>query len=206
MDSGIIETFSPQEDEFASLLLGESTTYRAFIDPRRIGDLASLLDEWRTCATAASAPLSLHWETFLRAVLMGSPGRLLLKSPNHTFRLPWLVKRFPDARFIWLNRGRHDMLRSNRRMWMAMAERYGQWRMRPAGLDAFLLRAVENHDEIFDWASRAIPERLYVADFDDVIHRMSAVLGRILGFLGVGESNSHNPVRRELSASPESTI
>jgi hypothetical protein len=184
MDEGIIETFSPQEDEFASLLLGESSTYRAFIDPRRIGELAALLDEWRTCGTAEEPPLTMRWEIFLRAVLMASSfGRLLLKSPNHTFRLPWLVKRFPRARFIWLKRDRSDVLLSNQRMWMAMAERYGQWRMHPAGLDRFLDRAIANHDEVFDWANRAIPERLYVADFDEVIHGRPALVGRIRGFL-----------------------
>jgi hypothetical protein len=41
---------------------------------------------------------------FLKAVIAQAPGPLLLKSPTHTFRLPWIAERFPDAQFIWLIR------------------------------------------------------------------------------------------------------
>jgi hypothetical protein len=47
MDEGYIETFSPQEDEFAALLLGEPSLYRVFIDPRRIDELIVHLEQWR---------------------------------------------------------------------------------------------------------------------------------------------------------------
>jgi hypothetical protein len=183
MDAGVIDTYSPQEDEFAALLLGENSTYRAFIDPRRFAELEALLDEWRASmvAGAGTVPLSSQWEVFLRAVLAHSPGRLLLKSPNHTFRIPWLAMRFPNARFIWLTRRTSDVLRSNRRMWTAMAERYGQWRLDPAALDRFLQHALVSHDEILDWARRNIPERLFVTTFDDVIGRASCLTADILG-------------------------
>jgi hypothetical protein len=44
MDEGYIGTYSPQEDEFAALLLGEPSLYRAFIDPRRIDELTEMLE------------------------------------------------------------------------------------------------------------------------------------------------------------------
>lgn len=185
MDAGLIDTFSVQEDEFASLLLGETSTYRGFIDPRRFDELEIVLDEWRTCAKAVRPPLSARWETFLRAVLHDSPGRLLLKSPTHTFRLPWLAIRFPKARFVWLTRPLPDVLESNRRMWAAMVERYGHWRLDTAKLESFLRRAIQNHNEILDWARSAIPERLYIASFDEVVQDPINLIARIVEFCNV---------------------
>jgi hypothetical protein len=184
MDAGLIDTFSVQEDEFAALLLGETSTYRAFIDPRRFDELAVLLDEWKTCANAPRPPLSVRWETFLRAVLNDAPGRLLLKSPTHTFRLPWLAMRFPKAQFVWLTRPLPDVLESNRRMWAAMVGRYGQWRLDTVNLDHFLHRAIQNHNEILEWARSAVPERLYIASFDEVVQDPINLTARIVEFCG----------------------
>jgi hypothetical protein len=183
MDAGRIETLSPQEDEFAALLLGEQSTYRGFIDPRRFDELGMLLEEWRNRAAIERAPLSSRWECFLRAVLISSPGPLLLKSPNHTFRLPWLANRFPGSRFIWLTRRPADVLDSNRRMWASMIENYGQWRINPASLGRFLDRALRNHDDILDWARSAIADRLYMVEFDDVMDRRQQLISEILEYL-----------------------
>jgi hypothetical protein len=184
MDAGRISTFSAQEDEFAALLLGETSAYRGFIDPRRFDELEILLDEWKTCAKAAVPPLSVRWETFLRAVLNDAPGRLLLKSPTHTFRLPWLAVRFPRARFVWLTRALPDVLESNRRMWAAMVDRYGHWQMDPVKLESFLQRAIRNHDEILEWARGAIPDRLCLVSFNEVVPDPTKLIARIVEFCG----------------------
>jgi hypothetical protein len=183
-DDGYIGTFSPQEDEFASLLLGEASLYRAFIDPRRFDELADLLEQWREPLDTKVTPLSDRWETFLKAVSVQASGRLLLKSPNHTFRLPWLADRFPDAQFIWLTRPMPDVLTSNRRMWTAMIERYGLWHHNPAALDAFLRAAIRNHDELLGWARGALSERVHVVTFEEVIRDRGNLVCRLLRRLG----------------------
>jgi hypothetical protein len=61
MDRGRIETFGPQEDEFALLLRGEPSAYRAFIDPRRLDECARRVKE----PDAAELP---RWQTFLRGI------------------------------------------------------------------------------------------------------------------------------------------
>jgi hypothetical protein len=187
MDAGRIGTFSPQEDEFAALLLGEPSLYRVFIDPRRIDQLGGLLLSWRRQMGQQQdeAPLSHGWETFLKAVLAHSPGPLLLKSPNHTFRLPWLAQRFPGARFIWLTRAADDVLASNRRMWTSMMERYSLWSHDPVNLEAFLIKAIENHDELLNWARHTLSDRLYMVKFDEVMNDPSNLVRRLVRQLGV---------------------
>src|SRR6185437_4468898 len=89
MDRGQIATHGPQEDEFALLLLGEPSIYRGFIDPRRLRTCGR--EQWAETppvpAPAASATLP-RWQAFVRGIAAGSARRLLLKSPNHSFRLP----------------------------------------------------------------------------------------------------------------------
>jgi omega-hydroxy-beta-dihydromenaquinone-9 sulfotransferase len=183
MDHGVIGTYAPQEDEFAALLLGESSLYRAFIDPRRLDALVELLDQWKTSMVAAAPPLSTKWETFLKSVSSLNHGPMLLKSPNHTFRLPWLATRFPEARFIWLTRAKDDVLLSNHRMWSTMMQCYGLWRIKSHILDHFLISAIRSHDEILEWARSTIPERLTVASFDEVMNDRPHLVRRLVGGL-----------------------
>src|SRR5271156_4264092 len=69
MDEGLIGTFTPQEDEFAALLIGEPSLYRAFIDPRRLDELMDLFRQWQQPSLdLAAPPLSNRWEIFLKAV------------------------------------------------------------------------------------------------------------------------------------------
>jgi hypothetical protein len=184
MDEWYIGTRSPQEDEFAALLLGEPSLYRAFIDPRRLDELTALLDQWRGQIDTGVEPLSNRWETFLKAVLVQTPGPLLLKSPNHTFRLPWLAKRFPDAQFIWITRSTSEVLASNCRMWAAMIERYGLWRHDPAALEAFLRIAIRNHDALLDWARGALSERIHVVTLEEVMRDGASLACRLHERLG----------------------
>lgn len=184
MDQGLIGTSSPQEDEFAALLIGERSLYRAFIDPRRLNELADLLHQWEGSSDSAARPLSDRWEVFLKSVSQGTPGPLLLKSPNHTFRLPWLARRFPEAQFIWLMRSTQDVLASNWRMWSAMIQRYGLWQAESQLLEDFLEQAIRSHDEVFEWARGTLSDRIHVVAFDDVINDELRVVSELLEKLG----------------------
>jgi hypothetical protein len=183
MDEGSIGTFTPQEDEFAALLLGESSVYRAFLDPRRFEELIPLLREWREPLNPRLPPLSSRWEVFLKAVTQRKPGPLLLKSPNHSFRLPWLAQRFKAAQFIWLTRSKSDVMASNLRMWTAMIERYSLWRGDPRMLHQFLDDALTNHDDILDWAREAIPDRIHIFPFERVINDRASLVTDLLAKL-----------------------
>lgn len=183
MDHGVIGTFTPQEDEFAALLLGEDSLYRAFIDPRRLEPLAGLLSAWKTPAAAEVPALSANWECFLKSVSSLHPGPLLVKSPNHTFRLPWLARRFPAAQFIWLIRRESDLLQSNRRMWSSMIRRYSLWQGKAQDLDHFLQHAMQSHDELLEWARSNVPDRLSVVPFDRVIQDREETVRQLIGRL-----------------------
>ncbi len=184
MDEGRIATLGPQEDEFALLLLGEPSAYRGFIDPRRLRECGQLL--W----SEAEGPL-LRWQDFLRGIAAASPGaRLLLKSPNHTFRLPLLRSLFPRAQFIWIGRDTGEVLASNRRMWRAMMEIYALWDCPSHAIEEFLQDMVRACAAALGRCVEGMPpERMLWVDFEQLHAHPKEVLQRVLRFI---DSSPHH--------------
>jgi len=178
MDAGRIATDSPQEDEFALLLLGEPSVYRGFIDPRRLRECGQT--QWQP-----AQPLP-RWQDFVRGIAAGSPGsRVLLKSPNHSFRLPPLRALFPRARFIWIGRHTGEVLLSNLKMWRAMMAMYALWPCPAAMLEQFLqdvLRA--GSDVLTRCLGEMSQQQLLWLDFEQLRADPRRALARVLEFIG----------------------
>jgi len=126
MDDMVIATDSPQEDEFAWLMLGGHSVYRGFLDPRRLTTLEWLLnpDAWDEQATWIAEAM---WRDFLGQVVAQDEQRrrLILKSPNHSFRAPALLRRFPNSDIVWITRSPAEIVQSNLKMWPSMINIYG---------------------------------------------------------------------------------
>jgi hypothetical protein len=168
MDGLNIDNWSPQEDEFALLALGVPSVYRGFIDPRRLEELAHWLDPaaWSSFQPEGWSDV---WRQFLAEVADGRRGRLVLKSPTHSFRIGALDRIYPNASYVWLVRDPTDTFFSNRKMWLAMFERYALWHWDMSNLDEFLGRAFAHAADCLGWAIRLLPkERLAILPFDQL--------------------------------------
>lgn len=143
MDDRQVSADSPQEDEFAMLSLGGSSAYRGFLQPHRLAGLHATLQQETWVDDRAWFEL---WERFLDVVVAtadqpaGTP--LLLKSPNHTFRLRAMLRNQPEARFVWVARDPAAVLASNLRMWKAMSRSYGLTPVDEPMLTGFLVEAL----------------------------------------------------------------
>ena len=158
MDGLAIHAQSPQEDEFALLSLGADTAYRAFLMPHRLAELEHTLAPAHWLADEHWLTL---WERFLADVLRSSPQArqpLLLKSPNHSFRLPAILRRFPDTRVVWMLRDGAAVYHSNLKMWHAMFERYGLSAPTPGALEAFLAKALHTCAEVLTDSAEAFAQ------------------------------------------------
>jgi hypothetical protein len=162
MDGLAVRSDSPQEDEFALLTLGANSAYRAFLAPGRLGELASTLDQqhWlndeRWCRT---------WMDFLQAVLAVTPAAkqpLLLKSPNHTYRVQAILRRFPRSRALWMTRDPISVFHSNRKMWNAMFRLYALTEPDAGALDRFLTAALVSAGKAADWCCQNLPLEQFV--------------------------------------------
>jgi hypothetical protein len=109
----------PQEDEFALCNMGVPSPYWsiAFPNQPRQAEEYFELDQLD--------PLQRRrWQralrTFLARLTRKRPGRIVLKSPPHTFRLPILREMFPDARFIHVVRNPYAVFPSTVRLWKSL--------------------------------------------------------------------------------------
>jgi hypothetical protein len=198
MDRGQISNLGPQEDEFAVLLLGEPSVYRAFIDPRRLCECAEEL--WPTHGRAPNGDALPRWRDFLRGLnspAVGTP--LLLKSPTHTFRLPLLQALFPRAKFVWVGRHTGEMLTSNLRMWHAMVASHGLWACPDPVLDDFLRAMVRACAGVLTRCLDEMPrESMLWIDFQQLRANPAQVLQRVLRFLGVGGQSADSAGARRV--------
>ncbi len=194
MDAGVIAGRSPQEDEFAVLLLGERSIYRGLIDPRRLLECGS------TSWSGNDIQLD-RWKDFTRGIAARGAGRLLLKSPGHTFRIPALRELFPRARFIWIGRHPGEVLASNIRMWNAMMSLYALWDCPDGMLERFLREAVRACARML---ARCIEEmtreQLLWVDFEALQTDPERILRQILRFTGGPPGHDGNSVAAGIEA------
>lgn len=177
MDQGVITAQGPQEDEFALLLLGEQSLYRGLIDPRRLAQCAAA--SWPQDGSGLE-----RWQVFVRGVAAGG-GRLLLKSPGHTFRIPLLRRLFPAARFVWIGRHPGEVLASNMKMWRAMMQVYALWDCADGVLEGFLRDALRACSRVLEQCVAELSrEQMLWVDFEALQTDPERVLRQILRFAG----------------------
>jgi omega-hydroxy-beta-dihydromenaquinone-9 sulfotransferase len=177
MDRGLISVHGPQEDEFALLLLGEHSLYRGLIDPRRLPQLGAA--SW----SGEGGDLE-RWREFIGGIAAGG-GRLLLKSPGHTFRIPLLRTHFPAARFVWIGRHPGEVLASNARMWRAMMRVYALWDCADEVLQGFLREALLACSRVLERCIAELTrEQLLWVDFEALQTDPERILRQILRFVG----------------------
>jgi omega-hydroxy-beta-dihydromenaquinone-9 sulfotransferase len=197
MDRGTITTRSPQEDEFALLLLGGASAYRAFIDPRRLDECAASLLRTQESDLA-------RWQDFTRGLVAaeGAP-RLLLKSPGHTFRVPLLRELFPSAKFVFIGRHAGEVLESNMRMWRAMTDAYALWACPSGALERFLREALGAYVRVVEQCIEEMPpERMTWIDFETLQSDPGTALRSVLRFLQVPEEGMDTLVEEALARVP----
>lgn len=202
MDDVAVSPDSPQEDEFALLALGVPSVYRAFLDPRRLTALEVCLDQDYWLGAQSEGWLEIWCEFLARACVQGS-GPLLLKSPNHIYRLEAIARRFPRARHVWVLRDPHETLFSNRRMWLAMFQRYALWPWDEEALDAFLAQAFLAAAKSLDRASEvAGPARICAIAYSQLIQSPLETIEQVNARLSLGEwAGAANAIRTRIAAS-----
>lgn len=194
MDRGTIATEGPQEDEFALLLLGAPSIYRALVDPRR-------LLECGAAAWSGGGNGLERWQQFVRGVAGTGAGRLLLKSPGHTFRIPTLRTLFPGARFIWIGRHPGEVLASNVRMWTAMTRLYALWDCPGDVLQRFLREAMRACSGVLERCiGEMTREQMLWVDFEALQTDPERVLRQILQFAGTRRDRDENAPAPDIEA------
>jgi omega-hydroxy-beta-dihydromenaquinone-9 sulfotransferase len=208
MDGLAISGDSPQEDEFALLALGVESAYRAFWMPQRLYQLRHTLDP----AYWLEHPQWIEpWERFLRGVLLqaGAAAKqpLILKSPNHTFRIASILQRFPNARFVWMLRDPVQVFHSNRKMWSSMFEAHGVSDARDGALDEFIANAISAAASVLQATLRnGSARRWSVVKHDDLIASPERVVERAIAQQHLVPMGDPEPLEQALQRTREGHV
>lgn len=169
MDGLQIGPLSPQEDEFALLSMGVDSAYRAFLVPQNLPELHYTL---QAAHWLADSDWLQRLEDFLALCRIsegaGAPDApMLLKSPNHSFRLQALRARWPEARVVWMLRDPTEIYFSNRKMWRQMMDTHqlpGAAPLADDALDAFLAAALHQGAHQLRWLIEQTDSQWVVCD------------------------------------------
>jgi hypothetical protein len=184
---------APQEDELALLNLGTPSPYRTIAFPNR----GPVCEAWLEL-DALPEQQQRQWEQalmrFFRQLTRARAGRLVLKSPTHTFRLPTLVRLFPGARFIHLTRNPLEVFSSTVRLWRTMYARYGYQQPRFEGLEDYVLATFERMHQRLE-ATRSLVPAGALADlrYEDLL---AAPIERIRGLYAALDLGDDGPVQQ----------
>jgi omega-hydroxy-beta-dihydromenaquinone-9 sulfotransferase len=192
MDAVLVSALSPQEDEFALLARGAPSVYRAWLDPRRWEQTLPALEQDTWLAADDSRWLA-DWRTFLGWCLPGGASVLVVKSPNHVFRLKALRRAWPRARMVWTLRDPVDTWFSNRKMWRAMNALYGLRQWRAEDLDRLLFHALGEYAAALRWALDARDAHVMLA-YEQLTAATGEALEDLTARLHLGTWESWRPL------------
>jgi hypothetical protein len=193
MDNMRVSWGRPQEDEAALCNLGLPSTFLTVAFPNRPLQSPEYIDLERL-----SEPQLRQWQAtlvrFLKQVTYRRPGRIVLKSPQHTFRLRVLNRMFPRARFIYLVRNPYVVFSSTVHFWTSMYRQYGLQRPQ---LDQL-------HEQVFDTfaamhrqvqTTRGLiaPDRFIELRYEDLIADPLPQLRNVYERLSLGDFDAVSP-------------
>jgi hypothetical protein len=197
MDAMRLGFARPQEDELAICNLGLPSPWWAVAfpnDPPPDPDYETL-DE---LPEAARDRWIAAWTGFLQAIQFEHPGRLVLKNPLHTYRVPLIRSVFPAADFIHIVRDPHELVPSCLHFWRRIAEDHGV--QRPRGVDledrvfASILRMQRRLKATWDTIPSA---HRYQARYEDLVADPVEILREIYNHFGWPGCKQAEPRWRE---------
>ncbi len=187
MDNMLAGWKRPQEDEFALLTMGQRTPYRRMAFPNN-----EPVDLEYLNMHEVGTEQKRHWgdalASFVRAITLRYPHRIILKSPTHTGRVELLSKIFPGAQFIHITRDPYALFPSTRRLWQSLDAVQGCQSNRDEHLDEYVFDALQRMYEGFETQRNGLDEK-HVIDirYEDLVANPIAVLQHIYQQLDLGD-------------------
>jgi len=194
MDNMKFGWYGPQEDEFALCNMGVPSPYATIAFPNRPPQNGEYFD-----LESIPADELAHWKErltwFLKCLTLKSPGRIVLKSPPHTFRVKHLLDVFPDARFVHIVRDPYVLFPSTMHLWRRLYADHGLQRPKGEGLEDYVFDTLSRMYETFE-AQRGLipPSRLAEVRYEDLVADPIAQMRRIYAELDLGGFDDVLPV------------
>lgn len=187
----------PQEDELALCNLGLPSPWWTVAFPNdpppdpEYETLENVSDAARDRWVAA-------WTGFLRTIQFEHPGRLLLKNPLHTHRVPLIRRVFPAADFVHLVRDPHEMVPSCLHFWRRISEDHGLQRPAATDLEDRVFASILQMERRLAATWDSIPERHRIrVRYEDLVADPLGVLRGLYSHFGWPGCDAAEPLWRE---------
>jgi omega-hydroxy-beta-dihydromenaquinone-9 sulfotransferase len=193
MDDMQYSWISPQEDEFALLALGARSPYEALVFPSLMRETRSLLD-LRGFPRQEQEQWEEAFRYFLRLLTVQQSKRMVLKSPPHGFRLSSLVRLFPQACYVMIERNPYEIFASNLKLWNTLLDLYSLEPVSQSEIEAFVLEAYGLHEEIVAETMRRLnaPAMARVR-FEQLVAEPVSQMERLYAELDLGDFSRVRP-------------
>lgn len=183
----------PQEDEFALCNMGVPSIYSTIAFPNRPPQNLEYL-ELESISEKCRNRWKTAWRSFLQRVQYRSPGRLVLKSPTHTFRLPVLLEMFPAARFVHLTRHPVAVFMSTVRLWKSLFLSNAYQKPHFQGLEEFVFTTFLRMHQRLQATRQLVPQgRLIDIRYEDFVGDIRSTMRLIYEKLELGEFQQVEP-------------
>jgi hypothetical protein len=193
MDNMPFDWDRPQEDEFALCLLGQPSPYTTLAFPNHP-------PQDQEAFTVEDLPLRYQrsWEraflAYLRRLSFRDRRRLVLKSPTHSFRIPTLLRLFPDARFVHIVRDPYVVFSSTVNLWQALYRTHGLQTPTFAGLQDYVFDTfVRLHERLEEGRRLVPPGHFHELRYEDLVADPVGQLRRLYDTLGLGGFEQFRP-------------
>ncbi len=182
-----------QEDEVAYLVLTQLSPYLDWCFPRSPTGYGRYLT-FRDAAPEETAAWLEGLDYFVKALTLHTSKPLVLKSPTHTARVRLLLKLYPDARFVHIQRDPYKVFISTIGLLKAVqpvVRRQGG--PRAVDVDEVLRVYTEMYDAFFDDRASIPPGQLIEVVYEDLARDPVAQVQSIYESLSLGDFASFRP-------------
>ncbi|HEX6893036.1 MAG TPA: sulfotransferase [Chryseolinea sp.] len=192
MDNVKLGADSPQEEEFAIMLLSKYSCYHAFVFPSMLRNLftnntmlssgdVSAINEWK----------EVYFRFVRKLSRRNGNKRLLLKNPANTSRVMHLVSMFPKAKFIYLHRNPAEVRSSTARLLNSLIQANSLESFSHIDLDKEAEYLHESVIKAYE-QQRHFPEPNNIVEvrYEDLVSQPLTTLGRIYFELNIPGFNS----------------
>ena len=197
MDSSL---HHPQEDEFVWVMQGQPSPYLTLAFPNRPPVHERYLDLERLTPQELAAwkrPL----RRFVQQLYFRHRKTVVLKNPNHSFRIKVLLDVFPDAKFIHIVRDPYVVYPSSIHLLKSLSRVHSLQRPTFEGLDERVLATyVDLYRKVDEGRELVDPSRFYELRYEDLLADPEAQLRRLYEHLGLGDFERYLPRLRQYLA------
>lgn len=183
----------PQEDEFALAIMGQPSPYHRIAFPNQEDsepaafDLEGLEPEVREGWKRALLD-------FLKRVQVARPGRMVLKSPTHSFRIQTLLELFPDARFVHIVRDPRVVFPSTVHLWRKLHAAQGLQTPTHEGLEEYVFRTFEHlYRKVEEGKALVDPSRFAEIRYEELVADPVGTMRVLYEHLGLGQFEQVQP-------------